>query len=345
MKHILLAVSLVILGAIAFAQNGEEARQAQAELEKTDQLIERAEPIIVEANSPEALRLLGEAKDLQRDAWGQFRERRWLRARNGTQQARYRVRQALELVEVNPEDVAEEIRRTAELLSEAGPEIRQSGNRAAQELHRLAEGEQETARRYFDARRYALALRFTRAARQHVREALGLIRRRGGRERVEAELARTDELLARARERAGGANSDAVRQPLARAEALQLQAREAWGQGQVEQSLRLTLAARNLLLRAWEKARGEADPELAEAAAAENDRLIAEWRAPITSDGDEEARRLLDRAIELQVRVRARLAARECGPAWREANQVRRMLNRAIESLRTAPAGEERKGR
>ncbi|MFO7675109.1 MAG: hypothetical protein R6X12_02155 [bacterium] len=340
MKTRVIAV-LIITAALAMAQGGDEARNAQAELEKTDQLIERAEPVIVEAANPEATSLLVGAKDLQRDAWRQFRERRWRQARNGTMQARVRVRKAIELVEVDPEKVAEEIRLAAELVSEAGPVIRGSGIRAAEEMLRLAEGELETARRYLGERRYALALRFARAARLHVREGLAKVRRRGGWERVRFELDRTDELLARAREEIGRSSGRSpIRELLARAEALQLQAREAEGKGHLEQALRLSLASRNLLLRAWERAKGEADPELAEAAAADNDRLIAEWQDIVTSEGSEESRRLFARAMELQVRVRVRVTAGEYGPAYREANQVRRMLNRAIESLRTAPDGD-----
>lgn len=340
MKTHLIIISLIVLGAFAFAQGSEEARQARQDLESTDLLIERAEPVIREADNPEALRLLSEAKDLQREAWGHFNQRRYRQSRFSSQQARLRVQRGLELVEVDPRQVAEEIRRTAELLSEVEPVVRRSGVREAERLLNLALNEQETARRYFDARRYALALRFTRAARQHGREALGMVRRRGGREQVEQELERTDQLLVRARERAGKSTEDRARDILARAEALQQQAREAFRAERLPQALRLTLAARNLLLRAWEGARGETDPELAEAAAADNDRLISEWRSTVDREGDEPTRRMFRGAVERQERVRVRLAAREYGPAYREANQVRRMLNRAIGNLHAESATE-----
>lgn len=333
-------LSTFLLGSLAFAQSGEEAEKARQELESTDRLIERAEPTIVASSNQEAVGLLHEARRLQTDAWGQFRQRRWRQARYGTEQARLRIRRALELVEVDPEKVADEIRRTAELLADAGPVVRRSGLREAEELLRLALGEQETARRYYDTRRYALAFRFTRAARQHAREALERVRRRGGREQVAVELERTDELLARARERAG--DEDRAREVLKRAENLQRQARESFELDRLWPALKLTLAARNLLIRAWETARDGVDADLVEAVVVENDRLIAEWRAPVERDGDEEAKRLFRAATELQVRVRARLAAREYGPAYREANQVRRMLNRTIENLHSAPALEKR---
>ncbi|HDQ99797.1 MAG TPA: hypothetical protein ENN51_05895 [candidate division WOR-3 bacterium] len=340
MKTITLLICLLALGVPVFAQGGDEAPKVRQELENTDRLIERAEPLVRESGNEEALALLNEAKELQARAWNQHRQRRHQLALYTTNQARLRLRRALELVGVDPDKVAGEIRRTAELLAEAAPVIRRAGVREAEELLRLALGEQEAARRYHEARRYALALRFTRAARNHAREALERVRRQGGRERVASELDRTDALLARARERAG--DEDRAREVLERAESLQKQARESLELDRLLPALRLTLAARNLLVRAWEAARGALDADLVEAVVAENDRLIAEWRASVERDGDEEAKSLFRRALELQVRVRARLAAREYGPAYREANQVRRMLNRAIENLHAAPALEER---
>lgn len=340
MKTSILVICLLALGVPAFGQGSDEAPKVRQELENTDRLIERAEPLVRESANEEPLALLNEAKELQARAWNQFRQRRYPLALYTTNQARLRLRRALELVGVDPDKVAGEIRRTAELLAEAAPVVRRSGVREAEELLRLALGEQEAARRYYDARRYALALRFTRAARNHAREALERVRQRGGRERVASELDRTDALLVRARERAG--DEDRAREVLKRAESLQKQARESFELDRLLPALRLTLAARNLLVRAWEAARGAVDADLVEAVVAENDRLVAEWRASIERDGDVEAKNLFQRALEIQVRVRARLAAREYGPAYREANQVRRMLNRAIESLHAVPALEER---
>jgi len=337
MRTCVVVLSLIVFGALAFGQNGEEAKQARYELEITDRLIERAEPLIVESGNEEAVRLLTEAKDLQRDAWREFNQQRYRMAKGLTNLARYRVKQALELIAVDSQKVAEEIRRTAEVLDEVGPVIKRAGIKEAEEVFRLALGEQETARRYFDGKRYALALRFTRAGRQHAKKALEMVRRRGDRERIEAELKRTDELLARAKEKMSSGLADR-REQFERAAALQKQAHEAFGQSRFVPALRLTLAARGVLLRFWESGPGAADPELTAAAAEENDRLIANWSAAIEADGPNEARALLKLAKEQQARVRARIAAREYGPAYREANQARRTLNRAIEILEASPS-------
>jgi hypothetical protein len=332
MKMRLILSILLTMVVAASAQEGDEARQ---ELEKTDRQIELAEPIIRESGNEAARHRFDDARNLQRDAWADFNQRRYFRAVSKTKAARSAILQALEMAKFDPRQVAEELRRTSDRMQEVRPVIMASGVKEAIDLWRIAEGEQETARRYYDARQYKLALKFTFAARQHGRKAFDLVKRQGGRERVVREVERTDQMLERAREEAGAVTDDRILELLLRARDWQYDAVAALRSGELLRALRTTLASRDLLLRAWEMARGAANRELVEQALAETDRLISDWRDVIRESRVEEARVLLERALEHQRKARELYTARNLKPAFQETALARRLLNRAIEQAQS----------
>lgn len=328
-----LILSILLLTAVAaFAQEGDKARQ---ELERTDRIIEQAEPTIRESDNEAALRRFDDARNMQRSAWQSFHQRQYIRAVSMTGRARLAVMQALEMAKFNPGQVAEEIRRTGDRMREVKPVIMASGVKEAINLWRIAEGELETARRHYDARQYRLALKFMFAARQHGRKAFDLVKRQGGRERVVREIERTDQMLERAREEAGAVTDDRILELLLRARDWQHAAVAALHSGELLRALKTTLASRDLLLRAWEMARGAANGPLVEQALAETDRLISDWRDVIRESRVEEARVLLERALEHQRTARELYTARNLKPAFQETALARRLLNRAIEQAQS----------
>lgn len=332
MKTKLILSILLTMAVAAFAQEGDKARQ---ELEKTDRIIEQAEPVIRESGNEAARHRFDDARNLQRDAWASFHQRQYFRAVSRTKAARLVILQALEMVKFDPRQVAEELRRTGDRMQEVRPVIMASGVKEAINLWRIAEGEQETARRHYDVRRYGLALKFTFAARQHGRKAFDLVKRQGGRERVVREIERTDQMLARAKEEAGAVTDDRILELLLRARDWQHDAVEALHSGELLRALRTTLASRDLLLRAWEMAQGATNRELVEQALAETERLISDWRDVIRESGAEGARVLLERALEHQRKAHELFTARNLKPAFQETALARRLLNRAIEQAQS----------
>jgi len=323
------SVILILAGLLAFglAQEGEKVR---LELERTDKLIELARPIIEQSGSNDAGRVFAEAVAQQARAWDALRQRRYLDAAGKTMWARQLVERALKLAKFDPQRIGDEIRRTQDLMNDAGPVIERSGMPRALDLWRMAKGEQETSRKSFDAKQYLVALKLTMTARLHTKAALELVRRTGDPEMVRAELERTDALLERARQRLAGSDNARGAELLAKTQALQDQAWQSFKLGQYFNAVKLTFAARDLLLRAWEVA-GPVTGELAGQAIAEADRLIEKWSAVITERGPEEARQLLAQALEQRERAGNHNAAQDFRLAWQEANQARRLLGRAVE--------------
>ncbi len=339
MKRLLIPILLLVLTALA--QNVQKARD---ELRLTDRLIVAARPGIIESNNEEAIQTFHESEGLQKQAWNLFERRAYRLATSRTKAARLRLRRAVELAKFDPERIRLELRKTADQMNEVRPAVMRSRLPRPLELWKLAEGEQETAIRLFEQRKYRLALRFTVAARLHARRAFELVRRRGDPEKVAREVDRTGMLFERARAEARDvAVDERVVELFRKAEAWQAEAVDALHHGRLLQALKMTLAARDLLLRTREMARGKASPEMVEQALQETDRLIETWQGEIRTEGSEDACRMLDEAIAQQSRAREDFAAREFRSAWQQTSLARRILNRAIELTRSRSVdpGEE----
>lgn len=333
-----MVLMLMVFAGALFAQSGDKLLD---ELNRTDEIISRAAPVIEQSGNQDALRLLGEARRLQEQAWEAYRNRMPRRAGSLTSSARQRVRDALMLVEVSPDKVQAEIRRTAELMSEVGPLVGRSVEPRVAELWNMAQSEQGSARAEFEAQRYRFALKFTFAARQHTREAFDIVRRSIDPERVWAALERTDALIERAAEPVRAAGIERARLLLQKAVELQAQARTAFGNRESGKALRLTFASRDLALRAWEIAVGQAGPVLAERALRETDELFADWAGPI-QDAGAEPLRLLEQARNLQQSARGSLGAGDCRAAYVATTRARRLLQRAIDLVQTGePSGQQ----
>jgi hypothetical protein len=281
------------------------------------------------------------AEENQRDAWGLFNQRRYALASAASKTAGRRVDMALQLAAFNPEQVRSELRRTQELIDELKPVVIRSGIKHAIELGRMAEKEQETARREFEARHYRLALKFTRAARQHARRAGEIVLKHGGRERLALEIERTGMKLERARELLSTVKDERIDELFRHAEEAQQGAKAAFRAGDWLKSLRLTMSARELLRRGWVMARGEADPELVEQALEDTDRLASDWQEVIRTEGDQDAVGLLETALDRQRQAREHFGEQRYRPAMQETTLAHRLLKRAIElsqSERALPA-------
>jgi hypothetical protein len=343
MKHTIV-ILLAAVVAVGLAQSGEKVRQ---ELEITDRMLREAEPIVEQSGVPEAQDFLRQAEGKQQDAWRSHGRREYIRSLAETKQARFMLRQALELARLDPERIRAELRRTGDLINESRAMVTRSGVRQAIELLRIAEAEQDGSRREFGARHFRVAFKLTMTARLHAQKAVQLARRFGDPEQVLREVERTDELLERARAKLQGLDGEnqllhQLQELFERARAWQVQARESWRGGQQREALKLTFGARNLLLRAWEMGRGNQDPELVAEALAETGRLLKTWQDGIRSGGDPEEAALLDKAVQRQQRARDQFAAGSLVQALGETTAARRLLNRAIELHQSAKTGPGR---
>ncbi len=229
----------------------------------------------------------------------------------------------------NRERVRAEVRRTAELIAQFTPIVNSSGIPEAQQLWRIAQSEQATAESHFGRGRYRLAARFTLAAREHGKSALRLVRQQSNPERINRELDRTDALLERVSVPIDQSKNSRGRDLLNRARRWQSQSRTHLRSRQFGRALKLTFAARDLALRAWETVRS--GPDLAEQAIAEANALISEWSAVIEEAATPAATALLNQAKSHLANAQTSFAQGQYQAALADAGLARRLLNRAVE--------------
>jgi tetratricopeptide (TPR) repeat protein len=329
----------MLLAGLVSAQ--AQQQRVRDELVKTDGIIAEVKPIVERSGIEEARQFLKLATGLQQSAWQAFQGKLLPRAKDLTMRARERARQARLVADINPDKVREEVRRTRDAMAEFGPAIIKANDPRANELWKMAQTEQRAAEDHLAGARYGYALKFTMAAREHGKAAFAAIRGRVDVERVKREIDRTDALIEKARARLGSGVSQRATDILNKAIELQKQARQALADGKPLQALKLTLSARDLLLRAWETGRPKLTPELVEQALAENDALITEWADDIRQAGDTLAAALLEQGIKCQEAARRFFEQQQLRPAFNEANQARKLLKRAVEMIQTedAPGG------
>ncbi len=318
---------LIVAAAAALAQTPNDVL---AELNQTDQVIERVTPLVEQSGNVEAQMLLAEAKRVQAQAWNAYHGRRYRFALGQTRYARRKARDAAALVEISPERIREEIRLTAELMERVRAMMSRGEDARATELWNMAQTEQATARQAYEAREYRRALKFTFAARMHLREIAGLLGRYMNPDRIEAELGKTRRLLERTAAAIRTAANQRAHELLRKAEDLQARATTSFDSRRLREALKLTLTARELVFRALELGLGKADLTVVEQALAATQDLLDDWAAQITAADSPEAISLLNQARTMQQTAREQLAAGDNGAALGSTTRARRLLQRAI---------------
>ena len=166
-------------GAIAIIRGQPDPERVQSQVERTRDLLERAQPRIDECSDDRARALLRGALEMQARAEVALDAQRGLAALRLTMSARERAWRALQICHL-PDDPGEgaerAIRRTDELLDRARQEIEEDGSpdTRVEAALRLASDLQSRAWAEFRAGRQDAALRLTRSARDAGHRALVL---------------------------------------------------------------------------------------------------------------------------------------------------------------------------
>ncbi len=252
-RSIIPILSLLALVAFSIPAGAQTRDDVQTALERTDDLIARAQEIVTGTDNQQALDELAFAVRLQADARVQFTAAHYRLALDLTLRARLRADRAIALVKglPDPDRVLVQLERTRELLDRVRERIEECDSDRARALLRAAFEMQVRAETSAREGRYLAALQLTLSARERAHRALRICNLQDNmREAAERGLARTDELIARARELIQEHANERARQALDRA--IEVQA-EAWVQFRAEHfeaSLRLTQSARTFAHRA-----------------------------------------------------------------------------------------------
>jgi tetratricopeptide (TPR) repeat protein len=246
-------LAMLALTAIVGPVSAQTRDDVSIAIERTDDLIARAQDVVGSSDNAQAQFELAAAVRIQADAKTEFAAAHFVLALDLTRRARLHADKAIALVSglPDPDRVLVQLERTRELLDRARERIEECNLDRARAMLRAALEMQVRAEASARDGRYLAALQLTMSARERALRALRMCNLEDNlHDAAERALARTDELISRARDLVAEHDSERARQALNRA--VELEA-EAWAQfraDHLEASLRLTQSARSFVHRA-----------------------------------------------------------------------------------------------
>ena len=229
-----------------------------------------------------------------------------------------RIRDAVEQTE-------RRIQRAQELLAGS------AGNATAANEVDQAVALQAIARQALAESRFEAAGRATMDARIHADRAIALLQGLPDPGRVQEQLARTREMLDRARDRLAGCEHPSVRELMRTAIDMQARAEQAYRETRYLAALQLTLSARERALRAQQLCNaGESLEESVASALQRTDDILARAHEVVEPSDSDRARRLLENADTLQSRARDEARANHPRVALRFTRMAREQAERAM---------------
>jgi hypothetical protein len=190
---------------------------------------------------------------------------------------------------------------------------------------------QGIAKQYFSQARYGAAARATFDARVHADRAVALLKGLPDPGRVQDQLARTREVLDRARDRLAQCDLPAPREMLRTALEMQTRAELAYSETRYLAALQLTMSARERALRALRLCNvADNAHDAAERALRVTDDVITRAQDAVSAHGDEPAHQALARAVSFQAEARREFMAEHFEPSLRLTQSARTFAVRAI---------------
>ncbi|MBU1319787.1 MAG: hypothetical protein KKG33_09595 [candidate division Zixibacteria bacterium] len=318
--------------------SAQVSSNAERELEITERLIDRAADAVREAGSVIGYQHLERAVELQRGARDAYREGTHRRASTLTLMAREQAKKAIGAIQMSDENsslVSREIERTDDVLKKAHDQVRESNDQNAVSLLERASKTQTDGKEFFRGNRLKIALKATLKARDTAKKAIEIAGRQPNQtNRLRREIDRTDDLIAKALERATQLESNGqVHMLLENARASQLIARERFESGDHQSALNQTTRARDVAKQALAKMETDVQPERIEKLLQQNDRLIENLRDRLHDSPNANASELIDVAVGHQSRAKEALSSGKHNVSIVEAKAARDLAERARDMM------------
>lgn len=331
----LLTIVVVLTGILPLATALCQGRdQVRGDLERTDELIERATEVVKETGSVIGERYLERARELQARAWESYRGERYGMTRELTEAARDQALKAIGAVQVsdyNLSTVRREIDRTDELLRRVRDRTAASNNEQIVSLLENAVRIQIEAREFFRGNRFKIALKATLKARETASRAS---RMADNSLVVERELRRTEKLIEKATEAAEDLGSNgAVNDMLRNAQELQSAADQEFRSGNLRAAMSKTQRARDLTRQALQRIEKNLQPNRIGGFLDHTEELIREVEDILSQSPNGEAERLLEAAIDHQKKATEAYSEGNLQTAIVEARAARELVNKAIDLI------------
>ncbi len=250
---LLFAAVLLPAASTVLAQTPEQIDKAEEYVQQTGEILMRVRDIVDESESARARRVLAEAKKAYESSRELLARERLVMAVQLSQRAREGARQAERLARVDlasGERVRLRLDRLQELYEAVRERAVESGDEQALRFVREAERQYANAREQFAQTNFEIALNLLKSCETLLQRAARLVFEQGDRQRLESDLDRTEELVARARDQLDPGADRGQADLLARAEDNLGRARAALARGAPLIAMEHARRARGLARRA-----------------------------------------------------------------------------------------------
>jgi len=298
LKYWLPVVLIALFVSSSMAQTNAQVEKARMELERTDELIERAKEAVRATNAPLAAVVLKQAIEIQHKARERFHQRQLLWAYKQTLEARELAKKALircRLTEQGETVVQRKLERAAELLERAKESTISGSEGRLRAIYESAKDNLNRAWEFYRSNQYRPALKLanqvTKAAREILKAANRQMRQYAEFERLSESVG---DLIARVREKVINCGSEEALRLVERADKMNQLALKLGSEDKFNAAVRNLQNARKMAVEASKKCNGtEALSRRYDRIKSEIDRLAEE----ISPDNDA-ARRLLNQVYD-----------------------------------------------
>ena len=322
---IALAALLILSAAPATAQVSVDA--APDVLARTDEILQDLAPLIQESDSEQARRIFDDAVQKQQQAKRLLTDGRPGFAVTVSMRAREAARQAERLARgsLNYEErVRNYLDRLMDLYDQVKDRAQETGNEQAMRFVREAENQYHRAREQYRQTHYQQAFALLQSAEKQLNRAARILFESGGAEHLERELDRTSELIALAADRLAEVNDPALADLLRKADENLGRARRAMGDQQPLMAMRFARQARDQAQRVMRQLGSAPDADGVTAQIERFDEQVSRVAEQVQDSGEQDAGRLLNRAVDMRDQAQTAL---EQGELERSLRQIRTALN------------------
>jgi hypothetical protein len=229
-------------------------------------------------------------------------------------------------------DAERELEKTVTVIERAKEAVSESRNLKAENLLAMAVALQGRAKENFYGKRYGMALSLTLNARKKAYEAIGFTKKDEENENlVWKAIERTDQIIDRAKEVAGGQDKGRISSLLEMASRNQQNAKELFREHRLRAALKLTLQAQEMAQRVLNLAgRGRRSDRVAQKELEITDRLIEKASVVIQESRIEKAEQLLDQARDSQEKARDMFNQKRFGKAAKSTQKAQELTHEAL---------------
>jgi hypothetical protein len=289
---------IALLATSSLAQTMTNEGKVRMELERTDEVIERANDVARSSNTPMAAPSLQEAIKLQKGAWEGYRRRYYPVAYRLTMEARDLAKKAIvrsRLTEQGETVVLHKLERAAELLERAKEAMSQGSDGRLQTIYESAKNSLNRAWEFYRSQRYRAALKLANQVINAGQEILNAANRQI---RKYAEFERRSEavaeLIVKAREDIAECSHDDALKLVEQADKMYQLSQELAAEDKYAAALRNLQQARKMVIETSKMCNGD------DALKRRHDRIKSEadLLSEKMSTGDDTGRRLLNQVYE-----------------------------------------------